>query len=556
MLGRALVIALAVVAVAAAYVTSRDGGGDNGSEQRAAGPPAAGAARISFLYSPEKEELLAPLIKRFNASGARAGGKRVFVDARVVSSGEVQTGVASGKLRPVMWSPASSFWGRLLNYEADQTLVADDNPSIVRTPLVIAMWEQLADAYGYPRRQLGYEQLSELAVGGWAAVGKPQFGSFKYVHTNPDFSTSGLSAVAASYYAAAGKLEGLTVADIARARAQVKRLERSIVHYGDTTLFIAQELSRHGLGYASAAAMEETTLIDFNRQAADGPRLVAVYPSEGTFFSDNPLITLQGTWVTREQKRAGDVFAAYLKREITPEVAGRHGFRPADETAAPAGYVSAENGVDPAQPRRELQLPEPKVLARIKSTWRQDRKPANVMVVLDNSGSMGEENKLEHAKEGLRAFLAEAAPQDRVGLIKFSTDVEQLVDIAPMAANRKRLMRAVDSIFPEDETRVRDAIVEGVRAVEARLDKGAINAVVALTDGRDNSSGRTVNEVAEELARQGEREVGQIRVFTIAYGSQPNKIELGRYAQESGGKAFIAGTQDIETVYRTISSFF
>ena len=64
-------------------------------------------------------------------------------------------------------------------------------------------------------------------------------------------------------------------------------------------------MRRHGLGYASAAAMEETTLIDFNRDAGDGERLVAVYPEEGTFVSDNPLITLQGDWVTpAEQARA------------------------------------------------------------------------------------------------------------------------------------------------------------------------------------------------------------------------------------------------------------
>jgi Ca-activated chloride channel homolog len=554
MLGRALVIALAVAAVAVAFVTSRDS--DESPDTRAADQPPAGALRISFLYSPEKEELLVPLIKRFNESGARTGGKRVFVDAKNVSSGEVQSEVAAGKLQPVLWSPASSFWGRLLNYQADQELVADENPSIVRTPVVIAMWEELADAYGYPQRPLGYKQLAELAVGGWKVAGKPQFGPFRYVHTNPDFSTSGLSAVAASYYAAAGKREGLRVADIPGARAQVKRLERSIVHYGDTTLFISDEMRRHGLGYASAAAMEETTLIAFNREAGDGPRLVAVYPSEGTFVSDNPLITLRGPWVTREQKAAADVFAHFLAREITPEVAGRYGFRPGDESAAPAGQVNAANGVDPTQPETILSVPEAKVLARIKAAWHADRKPANVMVVLDNSLSMSEENKLQYAKEGLEAFLAEAAPQDRIGLTKFSSEVRELVPIAPIASNRKRLLRAVRDIQPEGETALRDAVVDGVRAVDARLDKDAINAVVMLTDGQNNASDRTVDEVAAVLAEHGRRELGQIRVFTIAYGSEPNEVELRRYAQESGGKPFEAGTHNIQSVYQQISSFF
>jgi Ca-activated chloride channel family protein len=418
------------------------------------------------------------------------------------------------------------------------------------------MWEQLADAYGYPERKLGYKELSELATGGWAAVGKPEFGAFKYVHTNPDFSTSGLSAVSASYYAAAGKKEGLTEADVARSRPQVRRLERSIVHYGDTTGFIAQEMRKHGLGYASAAAMEETTLIDFNRSAGDGDRLVAVYPEEGTFFSDNPLITLQGDWVSAEQREAAKVFGAFLAKEVTPETAGAEGFRPADENTAPAGLVTAASGVDPQEPRRVLRVPEPRVLAKLKAAWRADRKPANVMLVFDCSDSMGAENKLDQAKEALIAFLREAAPQDRVGLTKFSSDITPLVPIAGMRTNRARLIAAAKTILPQGDTRVRDATVEGVKAVERVLDKDAINAVVMLTDGEDTVSSRSAERTLSELERQGRKESGQIRVFTIAYGTDPNEAELERYAEATGGQAYKGSTDDIESVYRTISSFF
>ena len=87
------------------------------------------------------------------------------------------------------------------------------------------------------------------------------------MHTNPDSSTSGAEAVTGSYYALAGKKEGLTDADVAKAAPRVKDLERSIVHYGDSTLFIEDQLCKGGLAYASAVAMEETTVIDFNRRA-------------------------------------------------------------------------------------------------------------------------------------------------------------------------------------------------------------------------------------------------------------------------------------------------
>jgi Ca-activated chloride channel homolog len=560
MRGRLVIIVMALAAVAIAFAASGDGDGDKqagppGAAQRPA-KPAADTVRLAFAYSPEKEGLLAPLVKRFNAEKRSSGGRTVVVDASVVASGEAETRIARGTLRPALWSPASSFWGRLLNHEADSRLVPDDNPSIVRTPLVIAMWEQLAKAYGYPQRRLGYKELGELATRGWAAAGKPQFGPFKYVHTNPDFSTSGLSAVAASYYAAAGKREGLTEADVVKARAQVRRLERSIVHYGDTTLFISDEMRRHGLGYASAVAMEEITLLEFNSRAGDGERLVAVYPEEGTFVSDNPLITLQADWVTPEQRQAAKLFAGFLAEQVTPEVAGREGFRPADETKPPAGLVSREYGVDPAQPTRVLRVPEPKVLVRIKSAWRSDRKPANVLVVFDNSDSMGEESKIVEAKKGLEAFFREAEPHDRIGLTKFSTDIEPLVPIAPMRTNRAKLLEATRAILPNGDTRLRDAAVYAVDAVEAKLERDAINAVVLLTDGEDTVSSRSADQVVEELEAQSRKESGQIRVFTIAYGRDPNETELARYAEATGGKRYEGTKDDIESIYLSISSFF
>src|SRR3954451_16666180 len=115
MRGRLIVIALAVVAVAVAAISSLGGGGggDNGS-----GEAPAGATRISFALSPEKEQLLKPLIARFNGERHKVAGAPVFVDASVVSSGDAETRIARGRLRPVAWSPASSLWGRLLDYDA------------------------------------------------------------------------------------------------------------------------------------------------------------------------------------------------------------------------------------------------------------------------------------------------------------------------------------------------------------------------------------------------------------------------------------------------------
>jgi Ca-activated chloride channel homolog len=104
---------------------------------------------------------------------------------------------------------------------------------------------------------------------------------------------------------------------------------------------------------------------------------------------------------------------------------------------------------------------------------------------------------------------------------------------------------------------VRDATIAGLHAVRAVYDPHAINAVVVLTDGVDNASTHGGSDVIEELERQaGNESSTQIRVFTIAYGRDPNAEELAKYAAASGGKSYTGRTTNIASVYLSISSFF
>jgi Ca-activated chloride channel homolog len=557
--GQLVIAAVAAVAVVVVAIVSAGGGGGDKSGGSSSGSAPAGAVRVTFAYSPEKEKLLTPLIRRFNDQREQVDGKTVFVEGQVVASGDAQTKIANGRLKPVVWSPASSLWGRLLNFEVDRPLVAEDNPSIVRTPLVIAMWEPFARALGWPKKQIGFKQIIELARSnqGFAAYGKPQFGRFKLVHTNPDFSTAGLEAVVAEYYAATGKKEGLTEQDVngSRARKVVKDIERSIVHYGDTTLFIADQMREHGPGYASAVAMEEVTLLDFNRHRGSQPKLVALYPPEGTFYSDDPFIVLDADWVSSAQRAGAKAFEEFLADEISPELAARSGFRPADLKQPPVAPVSKENGVDPNQPERVLGLPEPRTVDRVRRAWREDRKPANVLLVVDTSGSMNDENRLASAKRGLETFLGLVGKQDAVGLTIFSDQIQPLLPIAPL--DRPKLRSTVRSLIADGGTAVYDATVQGFREVARKASPERISAVVVLTDGEDTDSSQNAQDVVDAVRAQGDAG-DQVRVFTIAYsaGAAGAAEALGAIAKASGGQPYKGDTEDIESVYRSISSFF
>jgi Ca-activated chloride channel family protein len=80
---------------------------------------------------------------------------------------------------------------------------------------------------------------------------------------------------------------------------------------------------------------------------------------------------------------------------------------------------------------------------------------------------------------------------------------------------------------------------------------------VVLTDGEDTDSANSLGSVVDELSAQGDSAT-QVRVFTIAYSATAEGAAdaLKEIAEASGGQAYEGDTEDIELVYRSISSFF
>jgi Ca-activated chloride channel family protein len=566
---RLAIIVLALLAVGGALVAKSHkksasptlGGTATASTVQQPAAPSS-AIRISMAFSPEKEDILRALIARYDGQQHKVNGRPVYVVPDKESSGAAESAIVKGTLKPTIWSPAGSLWGGLVNYELDKPITDRTNDSIIRTPLVIAMWEPLARALGWPRKALGFADILHLATSGagWAQYGKPTYGQFRLGHTNPDFSTSGLEFVTAQYYTAAGKLTGLTEAQVKSkaVRTKVAAIERSIVHYGDTTLFFEDQLKKYGPTYASAVAMEETTLLDFNRTRPKGmPKLVALYPKEGTFVSDSPFMILNASWVSADQKAAAQDFHDWLLPQITPQMAAKYGFRAGNAKLKPVAPITKANGVDPAEPKRVLALPEPRVLARIKAAWHADRKPANIELVVDVSGSMSDQNKLGQAKQGLQVFLKQLSPRDRVGLLYFDDRLHVGQPIAPFKQDRAALVRLVGDLQVGGSTALYDAAAQGYAAVDALKDDTRINAVVLLTDGQDTASRHeSEKSLVARLKQRSEGEGRQIRVFTIAYGADASASVLTDIAAASGGEEFAGDPAKIDAVYLQISSFF
>jgi len=596
--GRLGAAALAVLAVVAAACTSEPGpSGEGGS-----GVPK-GCTAVDVASSPEKFELLTDLARRFNGSAAaKIDAGCGFVRVQRVSSGvglqlltdEWPDEAANGP-RPVVWSPASSAWATILNFRrSGRPTMAPRGEPFMLTPLVIAMPKPMAQALGWPDTPIGYADILKLAQdpAGWGGKGHPEWGPFRLGKTNPNFSTSALSATIAQYYAATNKTRDLTAEDLAQPQvdAFARGVEKAVMHYGDITLTFLNNLYRNdargtALTYTSAVAVEEKSVIDYNTGNPDGitdpgerprpPRvpLVAIYPKEGTLFSDNPFIVLDAPWVTPAEREGARAFERFVKEPDNQRRVVEYGFRPGNPQVAAGPPIETANGVDPGQPQNVLGVPEPAVLARVLDLWAQQRKSARVMLVMDVSGSMGDpaddrgNTKLDLAKQAAIAALAQFKGEDDVALRIFSTDISRspptdyadLVPFGPISANREQIASRIRSLVPTQGTPLYTVAGASFTAVRETYDEERINAVVLLTDGRnEDPRNRDLDRLLGELRAGSEGQSNRpVRVFPIAYGKDADLSVLRRIAEATNAAAYDASDPTtIDKVFTAVVSNF
>lgn len=413
------------------------------------GFPGGNTVEVSIVYGSEKRVWLEEVVSQFNAAGQKtASGATIRVTATPMGSADSMNQILSGAIQPTVWSPASAILLPVANDEWSKqnrgtNLVDENAPPLVLSPVVIAMWKPMAEALGWPNKSLGWSDIAELVASGktWADFGRPEWGPVQFGHTHPDYSNSGVATIIAISYAAAGKTRGLTVADVQNPQTAefMRNIESGIIHYGESTGFFADQMFNRGPGYMSAAILYENLVIEsYNRDRYPNVSMpvVAIYPKEGTFWSDHPYAILNAPWVTPEQSEAATIFLRYLLDRPQQELALRYGFRPGSTDVAVGTPITPENGIDPQQPQTLLEVPRPDVLNAIRSVWVQNKKRVDVMAVLDVSGSMQDEGRLEQAKTALRIFIDQLQDNDGFGLTIFSDQATVLTPVSPIGPKR------------------------------------------------------------------------------------------------------------------------
>src|SRR5713101_7433291 len=160
-------------------------------------PPAPVGVRIA--YGSEKKTWLEEQASAFQQAAPRTkAGRPIRLQLKAMGSGEAVQGILDGTLQPHVFSPASGAYIALLDQRwlsvAGRTRpISPAGEPVVLSPLVIAMWRPMAEALGWPGKQLGWSDLLRVArsAKGWGTFEHSEWGSFKLGHTHPEFSNSG-----------------------------------------------------------------------------------------------------------------------------------------------------------------------------------------------------------------------------------------------------------------------------------------------------------------------------------------------------------------------------
>ncbi|HUO06964.1 MAG TPA: substrate-binding domain-containing protein [Phycisphaerae bacterium] len=362
-------------------------GGPAAPNPTAANPtPAPGPApsgenvQIGVAYGTEKRGWLEQAAKEFAQAPE---GKNITVNLIPMGSLEGAQAILKEDKRINAWTPASSLY--TATFVADYQLKYNTNPiarqdNLVLTPMVFIMWDERYNAFVSHYKAVSFDTVSQALAepSGWAAIaGKPEWGVFKFGHTHPNQSSSGLATLVLMAYTYNGKSRDLTVGDIVNPEFQ-KRMndtERAVSGLVDSTGTMVREMILKGPSVYDAVFAYESTAIDFLK-SAEGRwgKLHVVYPKYN-LWNESPYVVLNTPWSSPQQQAAAAAFMNFLLSDAVQKESVAHGFRPANPNVstkdADSPFIAYQGAGISDDIGTICDSPKPEVITNLLESWQR-----------------------------------------------------------------------------------------------------------------------------------------------------------------------------------------
>ncbi|TPG18159.1 vWA domain-containing protein [Pedococcus bigeumensis] len=169
------------------------------------------------------------------------------------------------------------------------------------------------------------------------------------------------------------------------------------------------------------------------------------------------------------------------------------------------GYEAPREGLDVSIDAAVLPFRDSHRLVRvgISSPEANDesRADADLVVVVDCSGSMGEAGKMETTKVVLRTIAASLRQSDRVAMVCYSTEAKVALE-PTSASDRRAISKAIDSLYPQQSTNAEAGLTLGYDLARSMHGEGRMSRVVLVSDGVANVGDTTPGGILDRISTQ------------------------------------------------------
>lgn len=162
------------------------------------------------------------------------------------------------------------------------------------------------------------------------------------------------------------------------------------------------------------------------------------------------------------------------------------------------------------------------------------KKPMNLSIVLDRSGSMADERKIHYAKSALLSLVDQLSPTDILSIVVYD-DIVEVLRPSGSVRDKREIHRLVERIFPRGSTNLGGGMIKGLEQVAAKSSREFVNRVILLSDGLANQ-GITDPHALNKIARRYRSE--SISLTTIGVGLDYNENLMVGLAEYGGGNYY------------------
>ncbi|MFH1686428.1 MAG: von Willebrand factor type A domain-containing protein [bacterium] len=168
-----------------------------------------------------------------------------------------------------------------------------------------------------------------------------------------------------------------------------------------------------------------------------------------------------------------------------------------------------------------------------RNVTRRERKPANLVFVIDVSGSMAREDRLGLVKDGLRMMVDNLKSNDRVGIVtygSYGTEVLQPTSVK----HKRRILDAIDMLVAGGSTYAEQGIKLGYQMAARNFDSERINRIILCSDGVANVGQTGPEQILAEVQRYVKKGIS-LTAVGVGMGNY-NDILMEKLANKGDGQ--------------------